>query len=261
MSAEGDGGRKTGTQAIERGIAILRLFARTDQPLTLSDVARAVDLNTTTTHRILATLVRERLLANDAASERYRIGPDSLFLFAAAARRYGIAAARSELEVLAGVTHETSALGVLDGDDTIMVLQVESDMPLRFSRASGTRIPWHVSAMGKAILAFSSDDLASLVEAHGELHRFTDHTIIDTGPPRRRTRTGPRARVGHQRQRAIRRRARLRRPDPPRRRTGACSVGLQGPSDRLPDSRVGELVDALRSSSERLSLHVQITTF
>ncbi len=150
MTAEADTGRKTGTQAIERGIAILRLFARTDTPLTLSDVARAVDLNTTTTHRILATLVRERLLANDAASERYRIGPDSLLLFAAAARRYGIAAARSELEVLAEVTHETSALGVLDGDDAIMVLQVESDMPLRFSRALGTRIPWHVSAMGKA---------------------------------------------------------------------------------------------------------------
>ena len=98
MTAEGDTGRKTGTQAIERGIAILRLFARTDTPLTLSEVARTVDLNTTTTHRILATLVRERLLANDATSERYRIGPDSLLLFAAAARRYGIAAARSELE-------------------------------------------------------------------------------------------------------------------------------------------------------------------
>jgi len=42
VTAEVGTSKKTGTQAIERGIAILRLFARTDTPLTLSDVARAV---------------------------------------------------------------------------------------------------------------------------------------------------------------------------------------------------------------------------
>ena len=243
MAVEGEAGRKTGTQAIERGIAILRLFARTDQPLTLSDVARVVDLNTTTTHRILATLVRERLLANDAASERYRIGPDSLFLFAAAARRYGIAAARSELEVLAGVTHETSALGVLDGDDAIMVLQVESDMPLRFSRALGTRIPWHVSALGKAILAFSSDDLAVVVEAHGELRRFTDHTIIDKArlvAELEEVRGRGWAINDNERYDGVRAFVvPILHADEPAR----AAVGLQGPSDRLPDSRAEELVD------------------
>ncbi len=261
MPAAADSGRKTGTQAIERAIAILRLFATTDTPMTLTEVARAVELTPATTHRILASLVRERLLANDAASERYRIGPDSLFLFAAAARRYGIAAARSELEVLAGVTHETSALGVLDGDDAIMVLQVESDMPLRFSRALGTRIPWHVSAMGKAILAFSSEDIPTLVDAHGELHRFTDHTIID------RARLVAELEQVRERGWAINDSERydgvrafavpiLHAVEPAR-----ASVGVQGPAERLPDSRIGELVDALRSSSERLSLHVQITTF
>ena len=261
MTAEAGTSKKTGTQAIERGIAILRLFARTDTPLTLSDVARAVELNTTTTHRILATLVRERLLANDAASERYRIGPDSLLLFAAAARRYGIVAARSELELLAEVTHETSALGILDGDDAIMVLQVESDMPLRFSRALGTRIPWHVSAMGKAVLAFSGQDLAALVEAHGELHRFTDHTIVD------RKRLIAELEQVRDRGWAINDCERydgVRAFAVPILHAGEsarAAVGVQGPSDRLPDSRIDELVAALQASADRLSLHLQITTF
>ena len=261
MTADGDTGRKTGTQAIERGIAILRLFARTDTPMTLSDVARAVDLNTTTTHRILATLVRERLLANDATSERYRIGPDSLLLFAAAARRYGIAAARSELELLAEVTHETSALGVLDGDDTIMVLQVESDMPLRFSRALGTRIPWHVSAMGKAILAFSGQDLSTLVEAHGELFRFTDHTIVDRArllAELEQVRDRGWAINDNERYDGVRAFAvPILHTDAPAR----AAVGLQGPSERLPDARIDDLVAALQASAERLGLHLQITTF
>ena len=195
------------------------------------------------------------------ASERYRIGPDSLLLFAAAARRYGIAAARSELEVLAEVTHETSALGVLDGDDTIMVLQVESDMPLRFSRALGTRIPWHVSAMGKAILAFSDQDLAAIVDAHGDSHRFTDHTIIDAGrlvAELEQVRERGWAINDNERYDGVRAFAVpiLHAGEPAR-----ASVGLQGPSDRLPDSRIDELVSALHASADRLSLHLQITTF
>ena len=86
-----------GIAALERALAILRLFTSNDDPRSLTEIARAVGLSPATTHRIVATLVRERLLANDAATERYQIGPDSLFLFAAAARRYGIAAARSGL--------------------------------------------------------------------------------------------------------------------------------------------------------------------
>ena len=260
MVAGDDTGRKTGTQSIERAIAILRLFARTDTPLTLTEVARTVELNSATTHRILATLVRERLLASDPASERYRIGPDSLLLFAAAARRYGIAAARSELEVLADVTHETSAIGVLDGDDAIMVLQVESDMPLRFSRALGTRIPWHVSAMGKAILAFSGQDLHAIVDAH-RLDRFTDHTIIDAGrlvTELEEVRERGWAINDNERYDGVRAFAV---PILHAGESARASVGLQGPSDRLPDSRIDELVAALHASADRLSLHLQITTF
>src|SRR3954463_348997 len=123
MPARDDGlAKKTGTQAIERAISILRLFSISDTPMSLTEVARTAGLTTATTHRILATLVRERLLANDPATERYQIGPDSLFLFAAAPRGFGVDAARGELEQLVDATHETAAIGVLDGCDTIVVL-------------------------------------------------------------------------------------------------------------------------------------------
>jgi len=163
--------------------------------------------------------------------------------------------------LLAEVTHETSALGILDGDDAIMVLQVESDMPLRFSRALGTRIPWHVSAMGKAVLAFSGQDLAALVEAHGELHRFTDHTIVD------RKRLIAELEQVRDRGWAINDCERydgVRAFAVPILHAGEsarAAVGVQGPSDRLPDSRIDELVAALQASADRLSLHLQITTF
>jgi IclR family acetate operon transcriptional repressor len=253
--------RRTGTQAIERAISILRQFATNDAPLSLTDVSRAVGLSTATTYRILSTLVREGLLAHDPASERYLIGPDSLFLFAAAARRFGVAAARSELEAIVGATHETAAIGVVDGADTLVVLQVESDLPLRFSRPVGTRVPTHVSAMGKAMLAFSDRDLDEYVNALGHLPRFTDQTIADKAALLAEltdVRTRGWAMSDNERYDGVRAVAVpiVHASEPAR-----ASVGIQGPADRLPDTRLPEIVDTLRTSASRLSLHLPITTF
>jgi IclR family acetate operon transcriptional repressor len=252
--------KKTGTQAIERAIRILRLFTETEQPWSLTEVARASGLTTATTHRILSTLVRERLLANDPTSERYQIGPDSLFLFAAAARRYGIAAARTELESVARATHETAAIGVLDGCDTIVVLQAESDLPLRFSRPIGTRVPMHVSALGKAIFAFSGKDLGATLNALGKLHRFTEHTVISK----------PRllAELAEVRQRgwAINDNERwegVRAIAVPIIQGGdvaRAALGVQGPADRLPDDRLPAIFEQLQASARRMAQHLSLSS-
>jgi IclR family acetate operon transcriptional repressor len=254
-----DVAKKTGTQAIERAISILRLFADGDGTRSLTEVSRAAGLNPATTHRILASLVRERLLANDPSSERYEIGPDSLFLFAAAARRYGIAAARTELETLTRAVQETAAIGVLDGTDTIVVLQVESDLPLRFSRKVGTRVPSHVSAMGKAILAHAPD-VATRVEALGDLHRFTDHTVTDRPlllAELAETRERGWAVNDHERWDGVRA---LAVPIVSGTQPVTASLGVQGPAERMPDSRRDEIIAALRVSAHRLSLHLPVTT-
>lgn len=252
--------RKTGTQAIERAISILRRIADHDSPQSLTSVARAVGLNTATTHRIMASLVRERLVSYDAATERYQIGPDAVLLFAAAARRYGISAARRDLDAVAAAMHETVALGVLDGSDTVIVLQSESDLPLRFSRPVGTRVPVHVSAIGKAILASSGRDLSATVDALGDLHSFTEHTITD------RARLVDELEVARERGWALNDSERydgVRAIAVPVRREGrdaTAAVGLQGPAGRIPDGRLDEIVEALHACAGRLSLHLEITS-
>jgi IclR family acetate operon transcriptional repressor len=250
---------RTGTQAIDRAIGILRQFAVQDSQLSLTVVARAAGLNTATTHRILSSLVRQRLLSYDAATERYQIGPDSVFLFAAGARRFGITASRHELDALAARIHDTATLGMLDGSDIIVVLQAESDLPLRFSRPVGTRIPVHVSAMGKAILARSDRELAGCVAQLGELHRYTPSTITE---PQRLL---AELELARQRGWAINDSERwdgvravavaVASDDGPAR----AAIGVQGPASRLPDSRLDEIVAAMRASADRLALHLQLT--
>lgn len=260
MPDDASSSRKTGTQAIERAITILQLFADADAGLTLTEVSKASGLATATTHRILGSLVRTGLLANDAFSDRYLIGPDSLFLFAAAARRYGVSAARSELDQLSELTGETSALGITDGGDTVIVLQVESSLPLRFSRPIGTRVPVHVSAIGKAILAATSSDLVECVDKLGELHRFTEHTITDHQrlvADLEQTVARGWALNDNERYDGVRALAVVvpsATDQAPR-----AAIGVQGPAERMPDERVPEIIDALTAAAHRLGRHIQFT--
>ena len=71
--------------------------------------------------------------------------------------------AQPDLENLARATGEAASLGVRNGGDVVVVLRAESAQPLRFDRPHGARVPLHVSAMGKALLAFGPADPAQAV--------------------------------------------------------------------------------------------------
>jgi len=118
-----------------------------------------------------------------------------------------------------------------------------------------------VSAMGKAILAFSGQDASETSAALGTLQRFTNHTI--TNRPRLLAELDDISERGwavndNERYDGVRGVAvPIRQPG----QRAYASLGIQGPAERLPDSRIAALVEALQASAHRLSLHLQLTTF
>ena len=69
--AKGDSG------TLQRGLAILRLLAEALTPLSSREIAEAVGLNDSTTHRLLQTLKDEGYVCRDEA-KRYHASPDAL---------------------------------------------------------------------------------------------------------------------------------------------------------------------------------------
>ncbi|MPZ46518.1 MAG: helix-turn-helix domain-containing protein [Betaproteobacteria bacterium] len=68
--------QRHGTQAIERAVLVLReLAARGSIGWRLSDLAASCGLDRTTTHRVLACLVRKRMAGQRASDRRYIPGP------------------------------------------------------------------------------------------------------------------------------------------------------------------------------------------
>jgi IclR family acetate operon transcriptional repressor len=168
---------RSGTQAVERALAILDLFRDGPAEQGISEIARRVDLRVPTAHRIVRALVARQYLEQDGRTERYRLGTTVAVLgqHALAARRLDLA--RPVLDVLAETSGESSALTSRQGGTVLVVLKSASSRPLRFDHPLGDPVPVHASAMGKAMLAFSYTSVAEAVESLGRLERLTDRTV------------------------------------------------------------------------------------
>ncbi|MET0461209.1 MAG: IclR family transcriptional regulator [Ilumatobacteraceae bacterium] len=170
------GGSRTGSQSIERALAVLRGLAAADGDLGVSELAALTELSNSTVHRLLQALRSDGLVAQDPRTERYHLGPGLIALGRRAESRVRLERLRPRLEELAVATGESVSLGTRIGDEVLIVIHVDSPQPLRFDQTPGTHVPVHASAIGKALLAFSTDPAAE-VSALAELTAFTDATL------------------------------------------------------------------------------------
>jgi IclR family transcriptional regulator, acetate operon repressor len=177
---------RTGTQAIERAVGLLRSLAA-DGELGITELAARQSLNPSTAHRIARALVAAGLLEQDAVTERYRLGIGLVELGLLTLQRLGIEAARPLLEGLGETTGESINLGVRRGSEVLVVLRVPSPQPLRFEQPAGSRVPIHTSAMGKALLAFAAEPDGE-VDRLDDLPRLTSHTLTSRASLKRELR-------------------------------------------------------------------------
>jgi DNA-binding IclR family transcriptional regulator len=238
----GSEARRSGAQAIERAMAVLRCFDDEVDGLTLSELAHRTRLAVSTTHRILRTMCRAGFLDQDARTERYFLARATAILGQVAARNLGFEHALPRLERLSATARESASLGIHDGPQVVVLLRTQAAHRASFDRPLGARVWPHASAMGKALLAFPRrGDLRASLDALTELPRFTDRTIT-----RRRALLAELEAV-RARGYAVNDRER----DPGIRAVGApilgpegwahAAVAVQGPVARLDEARLDEL--------------------
>ena len=167
---------RSGTQSVDRALAILQAFEAAPGDLGVTEVAGRAGLSVSTAHRLTRALCTAGLLQQDPRTERYQLGPTLVVLGRRAEEQLGYTRALPLLEELARATGESVNLGIRSGNEVLVVLHVPSQQPLRFDQPPGTRVPLHTSAMGKCLLAFAADP-SSAVSDLPRLARATDRSI------------------------------------------------------------------------------------
>ncbi len=146
-----------GTQSVLRAVSLLKAFDDEHPEWSLSQLAYKVNLNKTTTFRLLSALESEGLIARDDKGESYILGPEIVVMGGRALRSNNLrAVSRLELERLAATTGETASLEVMTGNEMLIIDEVVGDHLLRSERSIGTRWPIHGASTGLALLAYWS---------------------------------------------------------------------------------------------------------
>ncbi|GHB13129.1 IclR family transcriptional regulator [Salinicola rhizosphaerae] len=176
-NAKSSGGH---SQSLVRGLTILEVLAAAPEGMALSDIAEALDLAPSTTHRLLQALHQQGFLIQDLESglwkidvKTFRIGQSFL-----EARDF-VATARPYLRRLAATTGETANLGIRDDGMVVYLAQSESKQMMRMITRLGSRAPLHAAGIGKALLAWMPPAEFEAIMCHRELEGETPNTLTD----------------------------------------------------------------------------------
>ena len=169
-----------GAQVVDRVVDILEAFTRLGPELGVSDISRALGLKKATTHRLLASLRRRGIVAQDPSSRRYRLGIKLWELGQMATTQVDwLDRVRPLLQQLTDRVGETSHLAVLNDGQVLYVDKVESTRSLRMPSQVGRRLPAHCTGVGKALIAFLPEEVVRTLVARRGLPGFTANTITD----------------------------------------------------------------------------------
>jgi IclR family transcriptional regulator, acetate operon repressor len=150
------------------------------QPIGVSELARALGLPKTTVYRSLQTLHEAGWLALDVGDPpRWRLSYHTTSIL----RRHDLESSLREaaLPVMQGLrdeTGETVFLAVLQGSAGVVVERADGTKPVRTYNRIGARVPLHAAASGQAILAFLSREQQEDIIALG-LEEFSETTVTN----------------------------------------------------------------------------------
>jgi DNA-binding IclR family transcriptional regulator len=164
----------------QKCLQILKYMAHSDAEMDLDTLTDALNINKSTMHHYLATLVVEGFAIQNQENKKYRIGPEAF--------RVGESYLRKDFpydemnKVLQNLSKEVghNSYYFLNTDTTVScILSREDNFKNNVHIELGTTLPLHASASGKVFLAFMTKKGRDNLIAFTGLPAYTDKTITD----------------------------------------------------------------------------------
>jgi IclR family KDG regulon transcriptional repressor len=167
------------SKTINEAVTILDTLKDHSQ-LTLTQIAELTGMNKSSVYRLLAALIKNELVDKDDSSKMYRLGIGLLrYTPTLLNNKNLVKIARPFLAQLVAETQESSQLCIATHRNTIITVDAQNSRGLiNLSANIGTEDPLHCTAVGKAYLAFLSEQQQNLIVDAIELKRFTSNTIV-----------------------------------------------------------------------------------
>jgi DNA-binding IclR family transcriptional regulator len=169
-------------RSVDRAATLLLALGDCQGEAGVTELARRLGLHKSTASRLLATLQKRGLVEQDDETGKYRLGLVVIRLAERAERTLDLRGiSMPELERLARLTHETTGLGTLDGDNLLTLAQADGPNLIAVADWTGRSTPLHCVASGKVLLAALAERDVLRIVRRG-LVRHTERTITELEP-------------------------------------------------------------------------------
>ncbi|MGE3074428.1 MAG: IclR family transcriptional regulator [Dehalococcoidia bacterium] len=166
-------------RVVSKVAEILRLFPGAE-PLSLTEIARGMDANTSSIYHIVQTLVDEGFLSQDVSTRKYSLGPTLLTLVPPHSQTAAlVAAAEGPLYECSQATGFDVWLGLLELDRVYYIARVAGDSPLKVHMPLLQLQPAHAVSPGRVMLSGLSSEKARATLSLHTLRKMTPDTCTD----------------------------------------------------------------------------------
>ena len=146
-----------GVIAVSRALQVMEAFRIGERHLTLAELSRRTGLHNSTVLRLARTLAHSGYMVQREEGE-WRLGPAAGWLGARYQAGFDINnAVQPLLRSLSEHAQESSSFYVREGDERACIARVEGPQSVRHHVRIGMRLPLHLGAPGRVILAFSGE--------------------------------------------------------------------------------------------------------
>ncbi|CAM3717916.1 IclR family transcriptional regulator [Bordetella tumulicola] len=166
--------------ACARTLAVLEVFAREKRELSVSEVARLLDLADSSCSDLLHTMMKAGYVIRTAKTRRFYPTGKLYSIALDISRNDPLYMASLEMvELLSEKTGESAFCAMLDGGAVKVLATAEGKHHLRYVLRNGERIALHASALGKAVLGSLDDEEMRRQLRLKPLRKVTTETIVD----------------------------------------------------------------------------------
>lgn len=168
-------------QSLSRAFHILEILSDHPRGISLTELAKCVDLSKSTVHRFLVSLSECGYVYKENSSGKYRL---TLRMFEIGSRAVHalsiLEIARPHLDHLAEVTNETVHLVLHEGTQVVYIYKYNlTTAAINIGSETGNCSPIYCTGVGKAILAHLPPEEISNIWKQCNIVRYTENTITD----------------------------------------------------------------------------------
>jgi DNA-binding IclR family transcriptional regulator len=142
---------------IQRALELLKLLAEADDPVAVRDVATALGLPPSTSHRLLHQFISAGFVVADPASKRYQIGPELHRVVALIQSKSSLSTTvQPFLDELTAACDETSLFAVFDHATATVAFAAKADssQALSYRISLNTAVSAYWGSSSQVILAY-----------------------------------------------------------------------------------------------------------